>query len=265
MKPAIFLGLVSLALASTAWGHTPDDDMLSAVRFDQRLDAQVPGALPFTDEAGTAVTFDALYRERPVVLAFAYYHCANLCSLVLDGLAKSIDELGLTPGRDFSLVTVSIDPADTPADARAKRLTYASRIHKPIGDQGWRFLTGATSAVGQLASTVGFGYRYDPGKKQFAHAAGVVVLTPGGRVSKYLYGVQFAPRDLRLALVEASAGQIGSPIDQLLLRCYHYDPKTGRYGLLVMALLRAFGLATSAALGIFLVHSWRKERERDAR
>jgi len=233
---------------------------LQGVGIDQKLDAQVPLDLLFRDEAGSAVPLSAFFQgHKPVILALVYYRCPMLCTQILNGLESSLKAVTFDPGRDFEVVSVSFDPKDTPEIAAAKKQMYLRRYGRANTANGWHFLTGEPSNIRVLADAVGFHYKYDPATDQFAHASGVMVLTPGGRLSRYFYGVEYAPRDLRLGLVEASQNKIGSPVDQILLFCYHYDPATGKYGAMAMNLVRFAGAAFVLVCGTFLLIVFRRE------
>ena len=236
------------------------DGPLREVGFDQRLDAQVPLELEFTDENGEVVELSRYFGSKPVVLLLVYYECPMLCTQVLNGFVSALRALSLDPGEDFEIVTVSIDPRDTPTLALRKRTRYVSEYGRAEAASAWHFLTGTESSIARLADAVGFRFRFDAESNQYAHASGFVTLTPQGRVSKYFYGVEYSPRDLRLALVESSAGRIGTLVDQVLLLCYHYDPTTGKYGVAIMTLVRVLGLLTVGALGGFIVVMLRRER-----
>ena len=238
---------------------------LEGIGIDQRLDESLPLALPFRDEAGRSVTLGDYFGKRPVVLALVYYNCPMLCTQVLNGLVASLNVMSLEAGKDFDVVAVSFDPRETPAMAAAKKEAYLSRYKHPAAAQGWHFLTGDAASVAALTKAAGFRYRYDGDLDLFAHASAIVVATPQGRLARYFYGIDYPPRDLRLALVEASAGRIGSLVDQVLLLCLHYDPATGRYGLAVQNALRLGGGATVLLLGGFVVRSLLADRRRRAR
>lgn len=195
----------------------------------------------------------------PVILVPAYYNCRNLCPLALDGLVKSLRALSFVAGEHFTVVAMSIDPRDTPALAATKKASYIERYSRRAAPDGWHFLTGEAPSIQELARAIGFRYAADAGSDQYAHASGILILTPRGRISRYLYGIEYSPRDLRLALVEASSHKIGSLVDQVLLRCYRYDPATGTYGLAIMNAVRLAGLATVLALGSFIVAMVRRE------
>ena len=231
------------------------------VSFQQKLNAQLPLDLMFRDESGKIVRLrDYFNHGKPVILNFMYYRCPMLCPMVMEGITSGLTELKFDAGREFDVITVSIDPRDMPRDAARKKDMYIKRYGRLNAAGGWHFLTGPESAIRQLTNTVGFHYAYDPARDQFAHGTGVVVLTPSGRVSRYIYGFEYKARDLRLALVEASASKIGSPVDQLLLLCYHYDPATGKYSRAAMNFVRAGGVATVLGLASFIIIMVRRER-----
>jgi protein SCO1/2 len=233
---------------------------LRDVGFDQRLGERVPLEATFKDETGRTVRLGDYFGKKPVVLLLAYYQCPMLCTLSLNGLTSALIALPFTPGRDFELITVSFEPKETPALAAAKKRAYLRRYQREGADKGWHFLTGDQAAIDALTRAVGFRYAWDEATRQWAHASGILVLTPDGKLSHYLYGVEYAPKDLRLALVAAGEGQVGSAADQLLLYCYHYDPTTGRYGAAVMSIVRVAGALTLAALVGFITIMRLKER-----
>jgi protein SCO1/2 len=240
---------------------TPEH-LFQRVGFEQRLGATLPLDNRLRDQDGHPVRLGDYFKGRPVVLVLGYYRCPNLCSVVWRGLLESLQRLKLDVGRDFEVVAVSIDPKESPDLARAKQAAYARDYKRPGTESGWHFLTGDEPAVRRIADAVGFGYVYDPEIDQYAHAAGLVVATPQGVVSRYLYGVRFPETDLRLALVESSDGTVGSPVDQLLLLCFHYDPKKGKYRVLIMNLLRVAGGFTVAG-GVVFVLARRGRARRD--
>ena len=233
---------------------------LREIGFDQNLDRMLPPDIPFTDEQGRTVRVGDYFGGRPVVLAFVYYDCPLLCMQVLNALASALDVLSLQPGKDFDVVTISFDPREKPPLAAAKKAAALQRYQRPGAAAAWHFLTGEQSAIERATRAAGFRFVWDGQLKQFAHPTGIIVLTPEGHVARYLFGIEYGPRDLRLAIVDASAGRIGSPIDSFLLYCYHYDPMTGRYGLVVMRAIRLAGAATVLALGTFIVVMVRRER-----
>jgi protein SCO1 len=232
---------------------------LRTVGFDQRLGAVVPADLAFLDSAGRQVAFGDYLGERPVVLVLAYYDCPMLCDLVLQGVARALKPLAFDPGRQFDVVVASIDPRETPALAAAQREDVLSRYGRPGTEAGWHFLTGPQESIDRLAETVGFRYEYDENRGEFAHAAGIVVLTPKGKVSRYLFGIDFPSRDVRLALVESTEDRIGSVVDQVMLYCFHYDPQVGRYSALTMRIVRVAGALTLAGLVGMIVILRRRE------
>lgn len=262
-----WLGIVPallLAGTGTAPAQSPgqEEAILKQVAFEQHLNEQVPLDLPFRDEAGQPVQLGTYFGTKPVILALVYYECPMLCTLTLNGLVSALKVLSFDVGNQFEVVTVSFNPSETPALAAAKKHTYLQRYGRDGAAAGWHFLTGDEPAIKRLAQAVGFRYVYLPQQRQFAHAAGIMVLTPRGKIARYFYGVEFAPRDLRLGLVEASNEKIGSPVDQLLLYCFHYDPVTGKYGAVIMNVLRLGGVVTILALGGFMTIMLRRERRR---
>jgi len=234
--------------------------VLDEVGIDQKLNEPVPLDLEFRDETGKTVQLRDYFGEKPVVLSLVYYECPMLCTMVLNGLLRSFRALTFDVGKDFTVVTVSFDPRETPALAAAKKKTYIEGYGRPVAADGWHFLTGDEASIKRLTQAVGFRYVYDEETKQFAHASGIMVLTPQGKLARYFYGIEYAPKDLRLGLVEASAGKVGSPVDQVLLYCYHYDPQTGKYGVVIMNVLRLAGGATVLILGAFMFVMFRRDR-----
>jgi protein SCO1/2 len=238
--------------------------ILKDVGIDQRLGAQIPLDVILQDEQGRAVRLAQFFGARPVVLVLAYYNCPMLCTQVLNGTLSSLRVLSFDAGKEFEVVVVSFDPRDRPADAAAKKAPYVKEYGRPGAEAGWHFLTGGAASIARLTSAVGFRYKYDESIGQFAHASAIFVATPDGRLSKTLFGIEYAPRDVRLALIEAANRKIGTPIDQILLYCYHYDPKIGKYGAVVMNMVRMGGVAAVAILTTFLIVMWRRDRKRDA-
>ena len=251
--------LALLVLPSVALAQFPDPtqgigvrpELLKDVSVDQRLNESIPLGLTFQDEHGQHVQLSKYFVPgKPVVLSLVYYSCPMLCTQVLNGMDRSLKQISLSIGKDFNVVTVSIDPTEKPVLAEAKQALYAGMYGRPGAADGWHFLVGEDSQITQLASAVGFHYAYDPDSHQYAHASVIMVLTPEGRISRYFYGISYPDRDLRLGLVEASEGKIGSPVDAILLYCYHYDPHTGKYGLLINRIIIAAGLLTVAFMSI---------------
>jgi protein SCO1 len=225
-------------------------ELLKDVGIDQKLNDSVPLDLTFRDETGQTVKLAQFFGNKPVILSLVYYNCPMLCTQVLNGMERSLKDVPMDIGKQFSVVTVSIDPTERATLASSKRALYTGLYGRAGATEGWHFLTGDEPQIKQLANAVGFRYAYDPASKQFAHASAIMILTPEGKISRYLYGIQYATRDLRLGLVEASEGKIGTPVDQILLFCYHYDAATGKYSLLISRLLKAAGVFTILVIGI---------------
>jgi protein SCO1/2 len=234
-------------------------ELLKQVGIDQKLNQSIPLNLAFRDENGQSVQLAQFFGQKPVILTLVYYNCPMLCTQVLNGVESGLKELSTDIGKQFEVVTVSIDPTESHVLAKVKQEMYVGMYGRPGAAEGWHFLTGDEPQIKQLADAVGFRYAYDPDTKQFAHASAIMLLTPEGRVSRYFYGIQYPSRDLRLGLVEASAGKIGSPVDQVLLFCYHYDPATGKYGLLISHVIQAGGALTVLILGIAILILFRGE------
>lgn len=254
--------LLVVITAGAAWPH--DDGRPAALRevaFDQKLNEQVPLDLQFRDETGKAVKLADYFKQRPVILNFVYYKCRDLCPLLLDGIVRSLRAVSFDVGNQFDVLTVSFDPNDTPSLAAAKKTDLVQEYSRPGAAAGWHFLTGDQASIQGLTRSVGFRYSYDTRTGEFGHATGMVLMTPDGRTSRYFYGIDFSPRDVRLGLVEAAVRKIGSPIDQLLLFCYHYDPTAGKYTLLVTRVIRLAGAATVLVLGGLITFLVMRERK----
>jgi protein SCO1 len=260
---AVLLAGLLGASAHAAADEKPD--ILRNVGFDQRLGAQVPLDLAFRDETGSPVKLGDYLGDKPVLLVPAYYECPMLCTIVLNGVTSALRALPFDVGREFRVVTFSFNPHETSELAAAKKATYIEDYRRPGAAAGWHFLTGDEQSIAALTQAIGFRYVWDEPSKQYAHASGIVVLTPGGRISHYFFGVEFSPRDLRLALVEGSGERIGSLVDQLLLFCFHYDPATGRYSRVALNAVRAGGVLTLAALVGFVVLMLRRDAIRARR
>jgi len=239
---------------------------LEGVNIEQRLNQQVPLNLVFRDEYGRSLPLSTYFNgNKPVLLALVYYNCPMLCTLILNGVESSLKAVSLDPGRDFEVVAVSFDPRDTPEIAARKKANYLQRYRRPNTANGWHFLTGDESSIKALTDAVGYQYKFDPATGQFAHASAIMILTPQGKLSRYFYGVEYAPRDVRLGLVEASQNKIGTPVDQILLFCYHYDPGSGKYGAIAMNMVRLGGATFVLICGAFLFVAWRHDWQRDRR
>jgi protein SCO1/2 len=235
--------------------------VLGKVAFEQRLNAQLPLDLPFRDEQGAAVKLGDYFGTKPVVLAFVYYECPMLCTQVLNGLESALRVLTESVGDEFDVVAVSFDPRETPVLALGKKKAYLERYQRPHAEHGWHFLTGDQASIDALTRAAGFSYVWDETSQQFAHASGIVVATPGGALSRYFFGIDYSPRDLKFALIESSSGRIGSLAEQLLLYCYHYDPAAGNYGFVAMRAVQLGGAVTLLALAGFVVMSLRRDRK----
>jgi protein SCO1/2 len=232
---------------------------LREVTFKQRLGEQLPLDARLTDEAGASVTLGRYFTgQKPVVLAFVYYRCPMLCTQVMNGLSSALRPMAYVPGRDFEVVLVSFDPRDTPRDAADKERSHLAYWSAEGTADGWHFLTADEPTIKRLTSAAGFTYRWDATTQQFAHVSGLLVATPTGTLSRYFYGIEYSPKELRLALVESSEGKVGSLVDNLLLYCFHYDPEAGRYGAVVMNLIRLGGVVTMAAIAGFVLLSRRR-------
>lgn len=238
--------------------------ILRDVGIDQNLNGQVPLDLTFRDESGQSVQLGRYFGKKPVVLSLVYYDCPMLCTMVEDGLLQSLKQLKFDVGDEFDVLTVSFDPRDKPAVAAAKKALYVGLYGRPGAAKGWHFLTGEQDSIRRLTQAVGFRYAYDPQTAQFAHATAIMVLTPEGKLARYLYGIHYPAGDLRLSLVEASENKIGSPVDAVLLFCSHYNPATGKYGLIISRVISIAGLVTVLALGTFLIILFRGGRRASA-
>jgi protein SCO1/2 len=263
---------VALALlATTARGQGMSQGIMSPpasarpprlenVGIEQRLNAQVPLALTFVDDTGRTVKLGDYFGKKPIILNLVYYNCTMLCGEALAGLAGSMKMIKFDVGKEFDVVTVSFNPRETPEIAAAKKKDYIERYGRPGAASGWHFLTGPAGSINALTKAVGFQYQYDPKLNQYAHATAIMVLTPEGRISRYFYGVDFPPKDLRMGLVEASQGKIGNLTDQVLLYCYHYDPAAGKYGAVIGNILKLGAGLTIVVVGGLLLILFRMER-----
>ena len=267
---AVLVGPGPLLAQRPPQGLAPDDagqaamakpGVLSKVGIDQKLNQQVPLDLAFVDETGRDVRLGEYFGKRPVILALVYYECPMLCTQVLNGLVGSLGVLTFDVGREFDVVAVSINPREGPGLAAQKKAAYLDRYQRPHTAAGWHFLTGKEENIRRLADAVGFRYAYDETIKQYAHGAGIEVLTPRGVLSKYFYGIEFSPRDIKFGVMEASEDRIGTVIENALLLCYHYDPTTGKYGATALQAVRIGGVATLLAIVSFVFVSLRRERQ----
>lgn len=237
---------------------------LQNVGFDPQLDVQLPLDLPFTDEAARSVRLGDYFGQKPVVLAFVYYGCPMLCNQVEESLVGALKMISFTAGKEYEVVLVSFDPHETPDMAAEKKLRALNRYARPESSNGWHFLVGSPESVAALTRAANFRYTFDEKTNLFAHASGILVLTPQGRISRYFFGIDYPPRDVRLGLVEASANKIGTPTDHLLLFCYQYDPASAKYSATILSVVRLGGIATVLAIlvGIF---AFRRRESRAAR
>jgi protein SCO1/2 len=233
---------------------------LQEVGFDQKLDARLPLDATFKNDRGEVVTLGSLFGRRPVVLAFVYYECPMLCNQILNGLVSGLGVLDQTVGKEFDVVAISFDARETPVQAAAKKASYVDRYARPGSEAGWHFLTGDEATIARVTAAAGFTFAWDAATQQFAHASGVIVATPDGRLARYLFGIEYPPRDLKFALMESSEGRIGSVVDQVLLYCYHYEPATGSYSLVAMNVVRTGAAVTLAVLLGFVAISLRRDR-----
>jgi protein SCO1 len=262
---------VTLSLLSAAWGQSMSKGIMSPpastrppylqnVGIAQHLDAQVPPDLQFTDDAGRSVKLGDYFGKKPLILNLVYYKCTMLCGEALAGLTGSMKMIKFDVGDQFEVVTVSFNPQETTQDAAAKKADFIKRYGRPGAVSGWHFLTGSAESINALTKAVGFQYQYDASRSQYAHATAIMVLTPQGHISRYFYGVDFPPKDLRMGLVEASQEKIGNAVDQVLLYCYHYDPQTGKYGAVVSNMLKLGGAATVLFLAVLIFIMLRVDR-----
>lgn len=258
----ILLFLLCWIGAKPAWAHDPAHqpaDIIKAIGFDQHVNAQAPLMTNFVEATGQRVQLGHYFQGKPVILLLGYFQCPNLCPLEREGLVHGLQALNLTVGKDFDVVMISIDPKETPAMAMKAKQQSIATYARPGAEQGWHFLTGDHAAIDRVADAVGFRYAYNPVQQEYAHASGVMILTPAGKIARYLFGIEYAPLDLRLGLVEAAANQIGSPVDQFLLLCFHYNPTSGKYSVFITNLLRLAGLVTVAILGLWVWVMLRRE------
>ncbi len=262
---AVSACLLALALsANIARAQEPVTDLKTQVGFDQHPNAQIRADLTFQDDKGQTVRLGDYFGNKPIILTLNYYNCPNLCTFEFDQLGEALAGVSFNLGDAYDVVTVSIDPRDTTALAQSKKWEAIRHYARPGLGDGWHFLTGDAAAIQALTQTVGFRYAYNAQTDEFAHPVGLVFLTPQGKIYRYLYGDEFDPTAIRLALVEASQNKLGSIVDQMLLVCYHYDPSQGRYSPLVIQASQAAGIATVLIFGGVLARWWRRDLRRDA-
>lgn len=268
-RRTVFWSVVTLCLfvlvdtgGSQILSSSARPDALADVGIEQRLNEELPLDLVFRDEAGREVQIGDYFGDKPVILSLVYYECPMLCTMVLNGLVSSLADLDFDDGNEFEVVTVSFNPKDTPDLASRKKQTYLGKYGRDGAEDGWHFLTGEAGSIEALTEAVGFKYKFIPETGEFVHASSIMVLTPLGKLSKYFYGIDYPEFDLRLGLVEASDNKIGSPVDQILLYCYHYDPTTGKYGMVIMNVIRVAGTLTVLMLVGFMLLMFRRDRQR---
>jgi protein SCO1 len=253
-----------IVLASSAWAQPlSQPPILKDIGIDQKLNAQVPADLIFRDETGREIKLGDYFAQshRPIVLTLVYYECPMLCSMVLNEVVRTMNGLStLSAGKDYDVLTISFNPKETTALAAAKRKAYLREYKRASGEQGWHFFTGSEDSIRRLTDAVGFRYAWDPKFNQYVHASGFIILTPDGKVSRYFYGLDYSVKDVRLSLVEASNNEIGSPVEQVMLYCFHYDPSTGKYSLAILNLLKVTAALTVLGLGSYLFVSFRRDR-----
>lgn len=255
--------VVVLAAAGRSIAQTPGEipDELDGVGIEEHLGERLSADIPFLDSDGNAVTLgDYFDGERPVALAFVYHNCPMLCSLILDGMTTGMLEAGLNLGEDYQALAVSFDPRDTPERAAEVKARYLARFDGANAAEGMHFLTGSQESIDQITEEIGFGFEWNERQQEFAHTAAVYFISPNGTITRYLYGIEFPARDFRTALLEASDGQVGSPLDQLILYCFQYDPEAGSYVLHATNAMKVGGVLTLILLGGFLLFFWRRER-----
>jgi protein SCO1 len=260
--PMLILACAAMVVSTRAQSLT--EDQLLHITFDQKLGSQISLNLPFRDENGKTVTLRDYFGQKPLVLVLGYYQCPMLCTLTFNGMVEAMNDMKWSIGDEFNVVHVSINPNETPQLAAAKKQTYLRRYGRHDAAAGWHFLTGTEPNIRQLADEVGFHYAYDPSVKQYAHPSGLVILTADGKVTKYFFGVKFAPSELYAALQGASQREVGSPIERLVLLCFHYSPLKGKYGALIMRVIRLFAVATLVGMAWLFVAMFRRDRSRRA-
>lgn len=267
-KSLLLAGALTLVSALSAVAQAPpvqpNINTDANIGIDQKLDSQVPLDLSFTDQTGKQVKLGDYFGSKPVVLALPFYRCAGMCTLEMDGMAKAFNALSFTAGKEFNAVTVSIDPKETWTLASAKQRDYLDSYRRPEAKQGWSFLTGDDANIHKLAQAVGFRYIIDPKTQQPIHAVGIVVITPEGHVSRYLLGVDYSPKDLKLCLVDASHNKIGSMVDKFTLLCSHYDPTTSRYGVAIDRIIKFTCSLTVLIIAGAIMLMFRFEKQRHA-
>jgi protein SCO1/2 len=264
-KKLLAAGLLGVMAAVCASAQFPRPAIAQGVGIDQKLNSQIPLDLMFHDERGDAVPLRSYFGDKPVVISMVYFSCGSLCPMSIKETVTSLDRLPLKPGADYNVLVVSFDPKDTPAIASKEKAEF-SKYYKEAGyTDGFHFLTGDQAAISKLADAVGWRYKWDQATQQFVHAGGIMVATPEGKMSRYFYGLAYAPQDVRLALVEASQHKIGSPVDYITLFCFHYDPTTGKYTLAITNLLKVTGCLTVVLLAGFIFMFMKNDKNRSSK
>jgi protein SCO1/2 len=262
MKATRVIGLLIIGLTTIGRAAQQSQQQVAAqAGLEQKLNGQVPLDTVFRDEHGKTVALRSFFHGKPVIFALAYYDCPNLCTLVLNGVLQTAQDLRFNAGKEYEIVVLSFDSRERPALAAAKKHIYVQRYGRPRTAEGWHFLTGEQSAIAQVAQSVGYRFAYDAATRQFAHPSAIMILTPAGKIARYFPGIEYPSRDVRLALLEASQDRVGSLADRLFLLCFHYNPDTGKYGLLIGHVIQAAGLGTAAALAAYIgCMLWRERR-----
>ena len=256
--PFVLAMVLTLCLSPSALAIS--DTTLAGIDFKQNLSAQLPLDLQFVDETGKSVRLGEYFGSKPVILVMGYYGCPMLCTLVLNGMVESLQDMRWKAGDDFMVINVSINPNEGPALAAAKKQVYLKRYGRVGSENGWHFLTGREPEISRLAKLVGFGYQFDPATRQYAHPSGLIILTPAGKVSQYLFGVTFSPHELYSALQKAGTNDVGSPIQRLILLCFHYNPLRGKYSATIVGLIRVLSVATLLGIGGLVIVSARRPK-----
>jgi protein SCO1/2 len=252
--------LILLFCLTNAIAQTTQEQIAAHAGLEQKLNAQVPFDTVFRDEHGKPINLGTFFGSKPVIFALAYYQCPNLCALVLNGILQTSNELRFDAGKEYEIVVVSFNPHDRPALAAAKKQTYVERYGRSGASLGWHFLTGTEQNINRVAESVGYRFAYDENTRQYAHPSGIMVLTPSGKVARYFPGIEYPPREVRLALIEASHERIGSLADRVFLLCFHYNPATGKYGLLISHVMQVAGIGTAAVLAAYIAFMLHRER-----
>lgn len=258
------MAIMTAVMVSTVTRAHAEDEILTRIGIDQQLDAQLPLDIPFRNDQGQIVRLGDYFGDKPVLLALVYYECPMLCGLIVNGMLDALRDVAFDPGKEFTVLVVSFDPEETHVLAHANKQVFLDRYERPGAEFGVHFLVGEEASIRALTDAVGFRYEYVDETEEYAHASGIYIATPSGRMSRYFYGIEYAPRDIRLGLVEASKHRIGSPVDRILLFCYHYDPETGKYGLLIHRVINTACITTASLLGLFLVVMYKREHRKES-